>query len=321
MAVYTEVPRESLERFLAQNYSLGQLLSFEGISDGIENTNYQVKTEKGLFILTLFEKRSPVEALPFFMDLTNHLANKGIPCPKPVLGHNGECVFQCESRPAALITFLAGASKPRPGPDDCFAMGQMNAGLHLAVPDFQQTRENPLGLSGLKTIFASIQNEMKSRLPDLWELAGSEFNFQESKNTPTLHQGVVHADLFPDNVFFEDGMITGVIDFYFAATDTFSYDLAVTVNSWCFSEEGKFLENNFFALLSGYESLRPLNFAEKKSLPSDLRRAALRFLMTRSEDWLNPPEGLMGVVKDPLQYGKILSFHQKRRHIEDYVKA
>ncbi len=319
MAVYTEVDRKTLDVFLAKNYDLGPVKGFMGIPEGIENTNYHLKTTKGDFILTLFEKRVPSNALPFFLDLMEHLSAKKIPTPAPVPGKQGGVLFDCLGKKAVIITFLPGQAVVEPNPDHCFACGKISAAMHIAARDFPKTRKNPLGLSGLNDVFVNIRADMTKRLPTMAELVEEEFAFQGEMHKISLPEAVVHADLFPDNVFFNKTRVTGVIDFYFAANDALGYDLAVTTNSWCFDAEGEFLADNFLALIEGYETTRPLQEMERAAFPALLRQAALRFLLTRSEDWLNPPPGFLGIVKDPVEYGKILSFHRKRRHIGDYL--
>jgi len=320
MAVYTEVDQETLKRFLEHYYSLGTLVSAAGIPEGIENTNYALETGKGHFILTLFEKRSPEKDLPFFMSLMDHLAGAGFPCPLPIRGQDGGPLQNLKGKKATIVTFIPGKPVMAPRPDHCRACGNIMARMHLASADFTEPRPNPLGLEGCTEIFKHIRKRATQEWPGLEQEIENEISFLNGVQKTGLPIGIIHADLFPDNVHFSGQTVSGVIDLYFACTEALAYDIAIAINSWCFDESGSFKKDNFAALLKGYETVRPLTPVERKALPSLMRRAALRFLLTRAQDWLFPQDGVLGAKKDPLEYMKILSFHRGKRHIGDYLE-
>ena len=320
MAVYTEVALSTLQRFLGANYDLGDLISAEGIAEGLENTNYRLQTTKGHYILTLFEKRAPEQDLPFFMSLMDHLAGAGFPCPLPIKARNNNLLQDVKGKKAVIVTFVPGKSIVRPSSDHCRACGKALARMHLASEDFKGTRPNPLDLDGCQKIYKHLRIAADKKWPGFKKEIADEISFLLSRENKKLPIGIIHADLFPDNVHFEGATISGIIDFYFACTDALAFDIAVTVNSWCFDGEGKFRVENFAGLLAGYQFYRKLETCEKNALPSLMRRAALRFLLTRTQDWLFPREGVLGAAKDPGEYMKILSFHRKRRHIDDYME-
>lgn len=309
MAVYTEVADEALKTFLA-DYDAGALIAKTPIIEGVENTNYKIETEAGPFILTLFEKRVAKEDLPFFMALTSHLAAKGMKVAAPVPDKNSIVVKSLAGRPAALIRFLSGKAVMTPAPAHARAMGAVLGGLHTHVTDFKGVRENPLSLAGWRRLAADCGAGADRCMPGLAADIADEIDFLAAHWPKGLPGGVVHTDLFPDNVLFDGGDIAGVIDFYFSCTDFFAYDLAVCVNSWCFSAGGAFKADNAKALMTAYSETRALTVAERDAFPVLLRGAALRFLLTRAYDWINQVEGAMVKVKDPLEYKAILDFHR-----------
>jgi homoserine kinase type II len=308
MAVYTEVNVDDLEIFLSR-YDLGRLLSCKGIAEGVENTNYLLQTERDHFILTLYERRTKSEDLPFFLGLMDHLAAKGIACPTPVHDREGKSLSELCGRPAAIVSFLPGMSAQRISPKHCLQLGEALAGLHLAGADFSGKRLNALSVSGWRPLFESAAaraDEVKSGLKAeiTTELATLEANW------PTgLPDGVIHADLFPDNVFFLGDRLSGLIDFYFACTDFLAYDLAVCLNAWCFEIDGSYNATKGRQLLAGYRRVRELTPAEVADFPLLARGAAMRFLLTRLYDWLNTPAGALVKRKDPMEYLRKLRFH------------
>jgi len=320
MAVYTQVDEEELERFVS-GYDLGSVMSFKGIAEGVENTNYLLHTQRGYFILTLYEKRVAAADLPFFVGLMEHLAARGINCPQPVKNRKGEALGELAGRPAMIVTFLEGVWLRRPNAHHCAALGRAMAELHRAGSGFKLHRDNALGLDGWKKLAPVATPRADEIAPGLAQLIRDELGHVE-KNWPRgLPSGVIHADLFPDNVFFLGDKLSGLIDFYFACDDLFAYDIAISLNSWCFEIDGSFNVTKSRALFSGYNGVRPLERGEVEALPLLARGAALRILLTRTVDWLNVPQGALVRPKDPLEYLKKLRFHRRIDHARDYGLA
>jgi homoserine kinase type II len=317
MAVYTEITDSDLDQFMAA-YDLGRAVSCKGIAEGIENTNYLVQTEDRRFILTLYEKRVHKQDLPFFLGLMAHLADKGMPCAVPIAGRDGESLRELCGRPAALVTFLDGVWPRNPGPVHCDHLGRAMAHMHLAGDDFELQRKNDLSLEGWQGLFdvcgananrlqKGLRTKIRHELSALSEVWPSD-----------LPAGVIHADLFPDNVFFLDQKLSGLIDFYFACNDFLSYDLAVALNAWCFNQKDELLLENAAALIAGYGTVREITSAEISALPILARGAALRFFLTRLQDW--PDGGLRGKAetKEPLQFWRRLEVHRALSGAGDY---
>ena len=317
MAVYTEVSDEELSRFLA-GYGLGEALSFKGIAEGVENTNYLVHTQAGPHILTLYEKRVSLEDLPFFLGLMEHLAAKGVSCPLPVRDRKGEMLSEISGRPAAVITFLEGLWVRRPSADHCAALGDTLARLHLAGQDFAMTRANALSVSGWRPLHDSCEGGADTIQQGLDGEVSEELSALEKAWPRNIPEGVIHADLFPDNVFFLGGKVSGVIDFYFACNDMLAYDIAICLNAWCFESDGSFNITKARALLRAYTALRPLTDEEYAALPILARGAALRFLLTRIYDWLNTSKEALVKPKDPLEYVRKLRFHRTVASAREY---
>lgn len=309
MAVYTEVSDEELGAFI-DTYDVGQLMSYKGIAEGVENSNYLVQTDKAYFILTLYEKRVNPEDLPFFLQLKQHLAAKGLSCPTPVASKDGKLLGTLAGRPAALVTFLQGMSVKRPRPEHCEELGKAMAAMHLAGADYELTRKNALDLSGWRPLFNQSADRCDTVHPGLGTEITAELDYLESCWPKDLPSGVIHADLFTDNVFFLNDKLSGLIDFYFACNDALAYDIAICLNAWCFEQDLSFNVTKAKAMLKGYTSVRPLGAAEFDALPVLCRGAALRFLLTRLYDWLSVPEGALVTPKDPIEYLKKLRFHQ-----------
>ncbi len=317
MAVYTEVSDEELASFIA-SYDLGELLSFKGIAEGVENTNYIVHTTKGPFILTLYEKRVEAGDLPFYLGLMEHLAEHGVTCPTPVRDPEGRNLRQLAGRPAALVTFLEGFWVRRPTAAHCAAVGRALAELHLGGAGFGLRRANALGLSGWRPLYDRFSARAGDISPDLAPLVDGELAFLEANWPQGLPEGVIHADLFPDNVFFLGGRLSGLIDFYFACNDALAYDIAVSLNAWCFEKDMSFNITKGQAFLRGYEEVRAITTAERAAMPTLARGAALRFLLTRAYDWLNTPKDALVSPKNPAEYVRRLRFHQGVRSIAEY---
>jgi homoserine kinase type II len=317
MAVYTDVSDEELESFIG-SYAIGALTSFKGIAEGVENSNYLVHTETGPYILTLYEKRVRPEDLPYFLALMEHLASRGITCPLPVHDREGRNLKELAGRPAALITFLEGLWVRRPSIEHCAGLGESLARFHVAGADFPMHRANSLSLPGWRSLFAAIGKGANEVTPGLSAEIEKELKHLEQDWPKDLPQGVIHADLFPDNVFFLGDKVSGLIDFYFACNDLLAYDVAVCLNAWCFEKNASFNVTKARALLQAYEKQRPLTTPELRSLPTLARGAALRFLLTRTYDLLNTDANALVKTKDPNEYLRKLRFHQRVKSYRDY---
>jgi len=309
MAVYTEVGDDELRAFAAL-YDIGEVLSCKGIAEGVENSNFLLTTERGNFILTLYEKRVAREDLPFFIGLMDHLAHQGVACPTPVRGCDGRALRELCGRPAAIVTFLNGMWPRRIDPQHCAGVGGALARLHLAGESFAMVRPNDLGPAGWRRLYEGCRERADESQPGLAAEIGEELEFLEAAWPRELPTGVIHADLFPDNVFFRDHELSGLIDFYFACTDFLAYDIAICLNAWCFEPDGSFNVTKAGLLVRHYRAVRPLRRAELAALPLLARGSALRFLLTRLYDWLNQPVGALVRPKDPLEYLKKLRFHR-----------
>src|SRR5882757_4970500 len=289
MAVYTDVAAEEVAAFLSA-YDLGDLLAYKGIAEGVENSNFLLHTSRGYFILTLYEKRVAANDLPFFLGLMEHLAARGLTCPQPVKNRKGETLGRLAGRPAAIVTFLDGMWIRRPTATHCAGLGHALAELHLA---------------------GAVQAGLHAAI-------AAELDVLEKSWPRDLPQGVIHADLFPDNVFFLGDQLSGLIDFYFACTDTLAYDVAICLNAWCFELDHSYNVTKGRALLQAYATKRKLSAPEREALPLLARGAATRFLLTRLVDWLEVPAGALVRPKDPLEYHRKLRFHQAVTSVRDY---
>jgi homoserine kinase type II len=317
MAVYTDVTAEELAGFLA-GYELGELLSYKGIAEGVENSNFLVHTSAGTYILTLYEKRVAAKDLPFFLGLMQHLASRGITCPLPIKNKQGEALGKVAGRPAAIISFLDGLWIRRPSAVHCAGLGEALAKLHLAGLDFDGKRRNTLSVDGWRPLFEHCRDRVNEVQRSLRDLIETELATLERDWPRGLPQGVIHADLFPDNVFFLGEKLSGMIDFYFACNDALAYDVAVCLNAWCFEADHSYNVTKGRALLQNYARVRALDEAERAALPTLARGAALRFLLTRLVDWFNVPPGALVRPKDPMEYFRKLRFHQQVKSVRDY---
>ena len=309
MAVYTEVDDDELAAFVA-GYDIGEITACKGIAEGVENSNFLLQTDRGSFILTIYEKRVRPEELPFFLGLMDHLAMRDVPCPTPLHGRDGEALRSLAGKPAAIVTFLQGVWPKRPTAQHCGELGAAMARMHLAGGGFALTRANDLSVDGWRRLVVSTELRADTVMQGLAREIASEFRDLE-RNWPTgLPSGVIHADLFPDNVFFLGEKLSGLIDFYFACNDALAYDLAVCLNAWCFEGNVEFNITKARRLLRGYREVRDIGADEMEALPWLARGAALRFLLTRLFDWLNQVDGALVKPKDPLEYLARLRFHQ-----------
>jgi homoserine kinase type II len=320
MAVYTDVPDDELRVFVGE-YDIGEVVSCKGIAEGVENSNFLLRTDSGTFILTLYEKRVAPRDLPFFIGLMEHLASAGIACPTPVHGRDGIALRVLCGRPAAIVTFLDGMWPRRIKPFHCAALGGAMAALHRASTSFAMSRPNTLSLAGWRELFEACRGRADEVSPGLADELAGEIDGLEAAWPRDLPSGVIHADLFPDNVFFRGEAVSGIIDFYFACTDFFAYDVAIGLNAWCFEADFSFNVTKARLLLSNYRAVRPISAAELAALPLLARGSALRFLLTRLYDWLNQPAGAMVRPKDPLEYLQKLRFHRSVGGPGDYGLA
>ena len=317
MAVYTDVSGEDLAAFLA-DYDLGAMLSLKGIAEGVENSNYLLHTETGYFILTLYEKRVAESDLPFFIGLMQHLAARGLNCPLPVKNRLGDALGRLAGRPAAIVTYLDGMWPRRQNAKQCAAVGEADALLHIDGEGFALKRPNALSIEAWRPLYESAASRADSVQPGLAAFIEKELGWLEANWPRGLPEGVIHADLFPDNVFFLGEKLSGLIDFYFACNDAFAYDLAICVNAWCFEPDASFNITKGRAMIENYRRRRPLKAEEIDAFPALARGAAMRFLLTRLVDWLNVPAGALVRPKDPLEYFRKLRFHAQATSIRDY---
>jgi homoserine kinase type II len=323
VAVYTDISEDELKSFLTQ-YDAGELMSYKGIAEGVENSNFLLHTTTAPYILTLYEKRVDRNDLPFFLGLMQHLADRGLSCPLPVPRKDGAQLGELAGRPAALISFLEGMWLRKPEARHCRDVGEALARMHLAGEGFEIRRENALSVSGWRPLWNKSVDGADEVEAGLTAEIPAELDFLEAHWPKNLPSGVIHADLFPDNVFFLNEKLSGLIDFYFACNDYLVYDLAVCINAWCFEKDCSFNLTKGMEMIAGYQSVRPLSAVEIEALPLLARGSALRFFLTRLYDWIMTPPGAMVTKKDPKEYLRKLRFHQKVEHAREYgldVKA
>ncbi len=318
MAVYTQVDDVTLSNFLS-SYDIGEATSFKGIAEGVENSNYLLATTKGQYILTLYEKRANPEDLPYFLDMMEHLASKGLSAPLPIRDKKGAALQTLAGKPACIISFLTGVSVDYMSEDHCAELGNTLAKMHIALSDYEVSRPNDLSVEGWQKLFSETKARANEVSEGLEDYIGTELKFLAENWPSSLPSGTIHADLFPDNVLFTGTKITGLIDFYFGCTDILVYDLAVCINAWCFDANHEFEAAKAKRLVEMYDIERRLSPAEMDALPILCRGAALRFLLTRLYDWLNPVEGAVVRPKDPMDYVKRLKFHQTIEDTARYV--
>lgn len=317
MAVYTDVSEGELGAFL-ESYAIGQLLSYKGIAEGTENSNFLLHTSSGAYILTLYERRVDKNDLPFFLGLMEHLAKKGISCPLPVRRNDGEVIGTLAGRSAVIITFLEGMWMRRPTAIHCREVGKALAGLHLAGADFQLSRANALDMAGWRKLWDGARERADEVERGLVAEVDAEFADFERNWPKDLPAGIIHADLFPDNVFFLGEKLSGLIDFYFACNDFYAYDVATCLNAWCFEKDNSFNLTKGRALLAGYQEARALTGAERQALPLLARGSALRFMLTRLYDWLTIPDGALIQKRDPVEFIRRMRFHRQIGSASEY---
>lgn len=317
MAVYTDINENDLRQFLSQ-YDVGEMTSYKGIAEGVENSNFLLHTDKDPLILTLYEKRVDKNDLPFFLGLKQHLFAKGLSCPLPLPRKDGALLGELSDRPAALISFLEGTWLRQPEAKHCREVGVALAQMHLAGEGFELTRKNALSVKGWKELWAKSKDRADEVASGLQEEVQADLDYLAANWPKDLPWGVIHADLFQDNVFFLGDQLSGLIDFYFACNDFLVYDVAICLNAWCFEKDGSYNVSKGTALLKGYQSVRELSQEEIAALPILAHGSALRFFLTRLYDWLTTPEGALVVKKDPIEYLRKMRFHRTVKSAADY---
>ena len=320
MAVYTKLSENQLKEFFSK-YSLGKLLNYKEIKEGIENTNYFIQTEKGKFILTLYEKRVDEKDLPFFISLMRNLFDKNFPSPEPIINKNGNYITEILKKKAAVVSFLDGRAKKVLTPNDCYEVGINTAKLHQITKDLTGKRENKLSINSWRKIYNKVKKDcskIHNKLPEIIEKNLDIIEKNWPKNIPS---GIIHADLFPDNIFFKNDKLSGIIDYYFSCHDFYAFEIAICLNALCFEgirENLSFNVTKSKKFIEGYSSIRALTEEEKKSLKVLCQGAAIRFLLTRVFDYLNLIEGAIVKIKDPVEYLKRLEFHDNVENYQDY---
>jgi len=320
MAVYTKLSESNLKEFFL-NYNLGKLLNYKEIKEGIENTNYFIQMESGKFILTLYEKRVEEKDLPFFIGLMKNLFDKNFPSPNPIINKNGNYITEIKNKKAAVISFLIGKTKKKFNPNECYQVGLYTARLHFITKNLSGKRENKLSVNSWREIYNKVKNDcskIHKNLPKIIEKNLAEIEDNWPKNIPS---GIIHADLFPDNIFFNNNKLSGIIDYYFSCHDFYAFEIAICLNALCFEGQNQNLSFNVTKaknFINGYSSVRKLTDQEKKSLKVLCQGAAIRFLLTRVFDYLNLIDGALVKIKDPIEYLKRLEFHDNVKNYEDY---
>jgi len=320
MAIYTKLSENNLKDFFLK-YNLGKLINYKGIQEGIENTNYFIQTDKGKFILTVYEKRVEEKDLPFFMSLMDKLNNHKINCPKPQKSKKGNYLVNIKNKPASIVSFVEGKEKNKLKIKDCYEIGKNIAKLHIVSKKIKLYRKNSMSLNSWSKLLNKIGNKYKKIEVNLNELIKTSFADIKKRWPKKLTNGIIHGDLFIDNIFFKKNKFHGYIDFYFAANDFFMYEIAICINALCFDKKNrKFIFNrkkskNF---LKGYSSLRKLSKNEKNSLNTLCKGAALRYLLTRTYDYLNTPKSAIIKIKDPHEYIQKLKVHNKFSNFKNY---
>ena len=317
MAVYTKLEHQEVEQFLEQ-YNINNFKDYKGITEGVENTNYFIKTSEQDYILTIYEKRVDENDLPFFIKLLSSLSDNRFPCPKPIANKNNEKINKIKNKNAALVTFLNGQSKNKITSEECFEIGKITAQLHEITKKFNISRKNNLSIESWQNIFEKIVKQKIDLDETIIKKTKSYLNFLKDKWPKNLPQGIIHADLFPDNIFFTKNKVSGIIDFYFACNDFFAYEIAICLNSICFDNNSTFNMTKAKNLIDGYSSIRALGENEKKYLPILCMGAAMRFFLTRLYDFYNTDNKADVKIKDPFEYFKKIEFHSTIKNFNEY---
>lgn len=316
MAVYTIVEMNELQALL-EKYDIGKLISCKGIAEGVENSNYFIETDQNKFVLTLYENRTNEDELPFFFNLLDHLHNEGIAVPKFIAAKDGSILQKLSGKPACIIEFLNGVSITSPTVKAAKSTGTILAKMHIALSDYPEGRTNTMGLNSWHEMIDSCTERDVSTLDkNLYGLIKNELSYLDEHWPDNLPKSVIHADLFPDNVLLMDEEVSGLIDFYFAATDIVDYDIAVTHAAWCFSPDGSVFHKDISdAFLRSYHQINPINDISREYLPILFRGAALRFIISRTVDWINTPADALVTKKDPIAFLRRLEYYTNDIHI------
>jgi len=320
MAVYTKLSENELMEFFSK-YNLGKLLNYKEIKEGIENTNYFIQTGKGKFILTLYEKRVDEKDLPFFISLMRNLFDKNFPSPEPIINKNGSYISEILDKKAAVVSFLDGYAKKTLSPNNCYDIGIHTAKLHAITKDLTGKRENKLSINSWKKIYNKVEKDCSKIHPNLSKVIKKNLDEIEKNWPKNIPAGIIHADLFPDNIFFKNEKLSGIIDYYFSCYDFYAFEIAICLNALCFegiNENLSFNVTKAKKFIDGYSSIRKLTAEEKKCLKILCQGAAIRFLLTRVFDYLNLTQGALVKIKDPIEYLKRLEFHNGVKNYEDY---
>lgn len=320
MAVYTDIDADTLAQFAA-HYPLAEIRDLKGITAGVQNSNFLLTTAEAKYILTVYESSAngvAAEDLPFFLGLMQHLSAKGLSCPVPLARHDDGLISTVKGKPAALVSFLEGRSVKTPQPEHCRALGAAMARMHVASDGFDLRRENNHGRANWQALFERCHDRADEVSPDLTKSMEQELARLATAWPDDLPAGIIHADLFPDNVFFMQMDVSGLIDFYFACNDFYAYDLAIALNAWCFEADATFNVTKARAMVSGYQNIRPLSQAEIDAMPILAAGAAMRFLTTRLFDWLNQINGAQVEPKNPNDFLRRLRFHRSATRPADY---
>ena len=317
MAVYTKLEHQEVRQFLEQ-YNINNFKDYKGITEGVENTNYLIKTSEQDYILTIYEKRVDENDLPFFIKLLSYLSENKFPCPKPIANKNNEKINRIKNKNAALVTFLNGQSKNKITSEECFEIGKITAQLHEITKKFDINRKNNLSIENWDSIFEKTIKQKIDLDESIIKKTKNYLNFLKDKWPKNLPQGIIHADLFPDNIFFTNNKVSGIIDFYFACNDFFAYEIAICINSLCFDNNSTFNMTKAKNLIDGYTSIRTLSEDEKKYLPIRSMGAAMRFFLTRLYDFYHTDNKADVKIKDPFEYLKKIEFHSTIKNFNEY---
>ena len=321
MAIFTKLEKEEINKILL-NYKLGNLKRYEGIKEGIENTNYFIETEKGKYILTIYEKRVNENDLPFFSNLMVELSKKGFMCPKPISNKNNEHISVFKNKKFMIVSFLDGKSKNSLSPAECKIVGNQIAKLHQITKEFKFSRKNNLSVKSWRGIFSQVKEKCSNIHSDLPKLIEANLISIEKEWPQSLPSGIIHADLFSDNIFFKNNKFSGFIDFYFSCNDFYAFEIAICFNALCFDGSKQNLSFNVTKakkLMEGYNEVRKITKDEKISIKVLSQGAALRFLLTRVFDYINVVDDAVVKVKDPEEYLERLEFHKNAKSFEDYL--
>ncbi|MEY2910242.1 MAG: Homoserine kinase [Pseudomonadota bacterium] len=317
MAVYTKLEHQEVRQFLEQ-YNINNFKDYKGITEGVENTNYLIKTSEQDYILTIYEKRVDENDLPFFIKLLSYLSENKFPCPKPIANKNNEKINRIKNKNAALVTFLNGQSKNKITSEECFEIGKITAQLHEITKKFNINRKYNLSIENWESIFEKTIKQKIDLDESIIKKTKNYLNFLKDKWPKNLPQGIIHADLFPDNIFFTNNKVSGIIDFYFACNDFFAYEIAICINSLCFDNNSTFNMTKAKNLIDGYTSIRTLSEDEKKYLPILSMGAAMRFFLTRLYDFYHTDNKADVKIKDPFEYLKKIEFHSTIKNFNEY---